>query len=433
MSTRLSRGGRLIDRTKPLDFTFNGKRLRGFQGDTLASALLANGQMLLGRSFKYHRPRGRRRLGRRRAERAGEPRHRRPARARTSAPPRPSFSPAPSTTSQNHWPSLEYDIGALNSLAARFLPGGFYYKTFMHPARRLEARVRAGDPPVRRPRQARRRSLTPTATRWPMASATCWWSAAASPGCRRRSPPAATGARVILLEQTPHWGGRAPVDGEVIDGQPAEDWVKNAVETLENDAECPDYAPARWSPASTITAMSSPKSGWPTIPPATGGRRNGCGGSAPRRIVAATGALERPLAFAGNDIPGVMLASAVRDYVVNWAVSPGDRTVIVTNNDDAYRTAIALHRGRACRALHRRRPRHGRRPAAANRRARSGIRVETGKAISRGHGAQEGHPRGALHAGGRGRGAGRDRLRRRRHVGRLVARRPPVVAIAAAS
>ncbi len=132
MTTRLSSGGRLIDRTTALDFTFNGRRMRGYHGDTLASALLANGQTLVGRSFKYHRPRG----------------------IVTSGPEEPNalmnlgtagrFEPNQRATttslfdglvaqSQNHWPSLDYDIGVLNNFAARFLPAGFYYKTFIHP------------------------------------------------------------------------------------------------------------------------------------------------------------------------------------------------------------------------------------------------------------------------------------------------------------
>jgi sarcosine oxidase subunit alpha len=132
MSTRLATGGRLIDRSQPMNFRFNGKRFKGFAGDTLASALLANGQVLVGRSYKYHRARG----------------------IVASGPEEPNalvglgqdgtFEPNQRTTttelfdglystSQNHWPSLEFDVGAANKLMSRFFPAGFYYKTFMFP------------------------------------------------------------------------------------------------------------------------------------------------------------------------------------------------------------------------------------------------------------------------------------------------------------
>ena len=132
MSTRLASGGRLIDRAKPLNFTFNGRPMAGYAGDTLASALLGADQMLVGRSFKYHRPRGIIASG------AEEPN------ALVGLGQGGKFEPNQRTTttelfegavtaSQNHWPSLEFDIGAINNTFGRFLPGGFYYKTFMFP------------------------------------------------------------------------------------------------------------------------------------------------------------------------------------------------------------------------------------------------------------------------------------------------------------
>ncbi|TMV37628.1 sarcosine oxidase subunit alpha family protein, partial [Thioclava sp. BHET1] len=128
MSTRLSRGGRLIDRSKAQDFSFNGLRMRGFAGDTLASALLANNQMMLGRSFKYHRPRGVVGSG---AEEPnalmnlGQGRRFEPNQRATTT----ELFDGASFGSQNHWPSLDFDIGVLNNYVSRFLPAGFYYKT----------------------------------------------------------------------------------------------------------------------------------------------------------------------------------------------------------------------------------------------------------------------------------------------------------------
>ncbi|MGR3491230.1 MAG: 2Fe-2S iron-sulfur cluster-binding protein, partial [Shimia sp.] len=132
MSTRLRQGGRLIDRGTTQSFTFNGQRMRGYVGDTLASALLANDQMLMGRSFKYHRPRGVVGSG------SEEPnalmnlgsgnRFEPNARATTT-----ELFDGLEARSQNHWPSLDFDIGAVNNLASKVLSAGFYYKMFIHP------------------------------------------------------------------------------------------------------------------------------------------------------------------------------------------------------------------------------------------------------------------------------------------------------------
>ena len=132
MSMRLKTGGRLVNRASQVEFNFNGKRLLGHEGDTLASALLANDQMLVGRSFKYHRPRGIVASG---AEEPnalmnmGEGAKFEPNQRATTT----ELFEGLSVGSQNHWPSLEYDIGAVNGLFARFLSAGFYYKMFIHP------------------------------------------------------------------------------------------------------------------------------------------------------------------------------------------------------------------------------------------------------------------------------------------------------------
>ena len=132
MSTRLSNGGRLINRSKSIEFSFDGKRLNGYEGDTLASALLANNQTLVGRSFKYHRPRGIVACG------PEEPN------ALVGLGKGSKFEPNQRATttelfeglhsnSQNAWPSLEFDIGGINRIMSRVFPAGFYYKTFIFP------------------------------------------------------------------------------------------------------------------------------------------------------------------------------------------------------------------------------------------------------------------------------------------------------------
>jgi sarcosine oxidase subunit alpha len=339
MSTRLATGGRLIDRSRPLNFSFDGRALRGYAGDTLASALLSADQMLIGRSFKYHRARGIVASG---AEEPnalvglGRDGRFEPDQRTTTT----ELFEGAETTSQNHWPSLDFDIGVLNNLAYRFLPGGFYYKTFMFPRfawkHLFEPVVRQSAGIGKAPRHA-------DADRYEQAYAFAELVVAGGgiAGLTAALAAGKAGKRVIVMEQTAHWGGRAPVDGIVIDGKPAADWVNEAVATL---AAMPNVTLRRRCTVSGlydhgyVLALEAVADHLP-------------GADLPRhrlwriraaQTIAATGAIERPLAFAGNDIPGVMLASAVRDYVVNFAVSPGDRTVIVTNNDDAYRTALAL-------------------------------------------------------------------------------------------
>jgi sarcosine oxidase subunit alpha len=343
MSTRLQTGGRLIDRSRKVKFRFNGKVFSGHPGDTLASALLANGQRIMGRSFKYHRPRGPVASG------SEEPnalvnlgrgaRHEPNQRATTT-----ELFDGLEATSQNHWPSLEWDIGEVNAALSRFLPAGFYYKTFIHPRpfwkhvfepfiRQSAGLGKAPDP----------KHTDPDRYEHFYAHVDVVIAGGGIAGLQAALEAGRAGAKVILAEQAPHWGGRAPVDGVEIDGRPAEEWIAATVaelETMDNVALRLRTMVAGVYDHGYVLAYERVSDHAPD----TDAPRHRLWKIRTAQVISATGAIERPLSFAGNDKPGVMLASAVRDYLVNWGVSPGDRTVVVTNNDDAYRTAIAIRK-----------------------------------------------------------------------------------------
>ncbi len=339
MSTRLANNGRLIDRSKPVEFSFNGKRLRGYEGDTLASALFANDQMMVGRSFKYHRPRGVVASG------AEEPN------ALVNMGEGDRFEPNQRATTQeifdgltampqNVWPSLDFDIGVVNQLVARWLPAGFYYKTFIHP-RPFWKHVY--EPFIRQSAGLGQVPKEVDADTYEHFYFYCDVVVAGGgiAGLAAALKAGKEGKRVLLLEQTAAWGGRAVVDGVEIDGKSAEEWVAETVAAL----EAMDNVTLRTRNMVSGVYDHGYVLGYERLTDHLAvktGPRHRLWRIRTKQIITATGAIERPISFAGNDIPGVLLASAVRDYVVNWGVSVGDRTVVVTNNDDAYRTAIAI-------------------------------------------------------------------------------------------
>ena len=379
MSTRLSRGGRLLNRDRQIGFTFNGKHLHGVEGDTLASALLANDQMMIGRSFKYHRPRGVVASG------AEEPN------ALFNMGKGARFEPNQRATttelfdgleaeSQNHWPSLEFDIGAVNNKLARFLPAGFYYKTFISPRPFWKhiyepfIRQSAGLGRVPKDRdQDRYEHFYAFFDVVVIGGGIAGLTAARAAG--------AAGAKVLVMEQTPHWGGRAPVDGGDVAGEPVDKFVDDSLSALaamENVTLRNRMMGVGVYDHGYVLGYEQVRDHTPGVP----GPRHRLWRIRAGQIVTATGAIERPLSFAGNDVPGVMLASAVRDYAVNFGVSVGDRTVVVANNDDAYRTAITLKNlGLEVPAILDARASGG--GALADEARALGIRVETGKGVAK--------------------------------------------------
>ncbi|WP_438956414.1 sarcosine oxidase subunit alpha family protein [Cognatiyoonia sp.] len=378
MSTRLQSGGRLLNKSKPVFFTFNGKKLRGYEGDTLASALLANDQMLVGRSFKYHRPRGVVASG------AEEPNglvnlgrggQFEPNQRVTTQ----ELFDGLEATSQNHFPSLEFDVGAINAHLSRFLPAGFYYKMFIHPRPFWKY---VYEPFIRKSAGLGKAPKDRDADTYEHfhAHVDVLIVGGGISGLSAALAAGRLGAQVLVIEQTANWGGRAMVDEPEIDNMRASAWAAQTCQEL--DAMSNVQRRSRMMGSGIYDhgyAMAYERLG---DHGAHEGPRHRLWKIRAKQIITATGSIERPLSFAANDLPGVLLASAVRDYVVNHGVSVGDRTVVVTNNDDAYRTAIALKEAglEVPAILDARTEAKGELPNAAR---DLGIRVETGKGIAK--------------------------------------------------
>jgi sarcosine oxidase subunit alpha len=380
MSTRLANQGRLIDRSKKVTFTFNGTSMQGYEGDTLASALLANDQMMMGRSFKYHRPRGVVASG------AEEPnalvglgqgsRFEPNQRATTT-----ELFNGLTSVSQNHWPNLEFDIGSVNTYLSRFLPAGFYYKMFIHPKpfwkHVYEPFIRQSAGLGKAPDKETKDADTYEHF---YAFTDVLVIGGGVAGLQAAKAAALSGAKVLLIEQSAHWGGRAPVDGGAINDEPVDKFVEQLVSELETmnnvtmRARCMGAGVYDHGYVLGYERLNDHK-------PGIQGPRHRLWRIRAKQVVTATGAIERPLSFAGNDVPGVMLASAMRDYAVNWGVAPGERVIVATNNDDAYRTAIILKQA-GVDVLRVVDARAAAGPLAEEAR-QLGIRVDPGKAIAK--------------------------------------------------
>ncbi|MCL4105212.1 UNVERIFIED_CONTAM: hypothetical protein GTU68_055343 [Idotea baltica] len=335
--------------------------------------------MLVGRSFKYHRPRGIVASG---AEEPnglvnlGDDARLEPNQRATVT----ELFEGLVAKSQNHWPSLEFDVGAINSKLARFLPAGFYYKTFLFPRPFWKhvyepiIRQSAGLGKAPKDRDADRYEHL-----YDFVDVLIIGGGVA--GLMAAKAAATSGARVLLVEQTAHWGGRAPVDGGEIDGQTPEAWIETALSDLQKMPNVMIRTRTMGAGVYDHGYVLAYERVGDTAPGADVPRHRLWRIRA-KQIITATGAIERPLSFAGNDVPGVMLASASRDYLVNFGVSVGDRTVVVTNNDDAYRTAIAIKEAGldVPVILDARANADGPLPQAAR---AMGIRVETGKGIAK--------------------------------------------------
>jgi len=332
----------LVDRNKPLSFRFNGRRLTGFEGDTLASALLANGVHFVGRSFKYHRPRGVLSAGHeepnalvRIVPDGGEPN----VRATTL-----ELYDGLEATSQNAWPSLRVDARAAFDAAARFLPAGFYYKTFMWPDWSWF------EGPIRRTAGL---GVAPDGAGEPWhthryAHCDLLIAGGGPAGLAAALAAAESGARVMLCEQDAQLGGSLLWQGGRIEGEGAADFAAGCVdklkalgvEVLTRTQVSGAYEHGFYTAVQRLNAPPAPAAAAADRPPAQRLWKIRA-----RAMLVATGAIERPLVFPNNDRPGVMLARAAEEYLFRYGVRVGSRAVLAVNNDAGLRTALRLHDG----------------------------------------------------------------------------------------
>ena len=330
-----------IRRDRTVSFTFDRKQYRGYEGDTLASALLAAGVTLVGRSFKYHRPRGILSAGSEEPNALVELRSGARREPNTRATTVELFEGL-AACSQNAWPSLAFDLGAINSRLSRLLVAGFYYKTFMWPAAWWE---KLYEPAIRRAAGLGRASGEADPDEYETVYAFCdvLVIGGGPAGLAAALVAGRSGARVVLCDEDFLLGGRLNGERHEIDGEPAQDWARRAQAELRSLPEVrllPRTTVFGAYDGSTFGAIERVADHLPA-PPAHQPRQRYWKIVA-RSAVLAAGAQERSIVFGDNDRPGVMLASAVRTYVNRFRVTPGRRAGLFTTGDDGWKTALDL-------------------------------------------------------------------------------------------
>ena len=328
-----------INRDKKISFTFNGKKYFGYEGDTLASALLANGIHLVGRSFKYHRPRGFFGAG------VDEPNAKVQLYKGAKTEPNANATEVELVEgliakSQNCWPSVSFDFGEINNLFQKFFPAGFYYKTFMWPK---SFWYKVYEPIIRKAAGLGVAPLKPDPDRYEHKYEYCDVLIAGSgpSGLASALAAAKNGARVILAEDKSRFGGSLLVDEVTIGNKKGKEWADEAISQLKsmpnvivkNRSQVFGYYDHNMMVMFERTKdhIENPNKFTP---------RQKLWYIRAKEIVISTGSLERPLIFGNNDRPGILLSSAAKEYLKVYGVLVGRKPIIFTNNDSAYDTAI---------------------------------------------------------------------------------------------
>jgi len=341
---RLDGGGR-IDRARPITFTFDGKSYPAYAGDTLASALLANGVSIVSRSFKYHRPRGIVAAGSEEPNailQIGNGATTQPVLRATQV---ELFNGLSARTTKG-WPNVRFDLASLADVFSRLFRAGFYYKTFMYPAHAWETYEKF----IRHSAGLGTAPGQPDPDHYEHRNAHCdvLIAGAGPAGLMAALAAGRSGARVIIADEQNEFGGSLLAANELIADRPAMEWVAEVIAEL-------NLLPNVTSlPRSTVFGYFD-HNFLGVLERRTDHLGDHIQGEArqrewrvrARQVILAQGAFERPLVFSNNDRPGIMLASAVSTYIQRYAVCPGKRAVVFTNNDAAYQAALDLHRAGA--------------------------------------------------------------------------------------
>lgn len=339
---RIAGKGRLTP-AKTVAFTFDGKSYEGLEGDTLASALLANGVVLTARSFKYHRPRGTMTEG------SEEPNSLIGVR-RDTARQQPNVRATMqeiydgfNAVSQNRWPSLAFDIGSINSLLSPLFVAGFYYKTFMWPRVAWE---KIYEPNIR---AAAGLGLSPTesdpdhyANKFTYADVVIIGGGTA--GLTAALAAAKQGVSVVICDENAEFGGALLYENDVrIDGKSGYDWAQDALARLsemDNVTILPRTTAFGYY-AQNMIGLCERITDHLSVPDADSPRERLWQIRA-KKVIIAQGAIERHLVFANNDRPGIMMASAARSYLNKYGVVVGSKIGVYTGCDSAYAAAFDL-------------------------------------------------------------------------------------------
>nr|WP_256835420.1 sarcosine oxidase subunit alpha [Pseudomonas oleovorans] len=337
---RLAKGGR-IDRSQALSFTFNGQTYQGFAGDSLAAALLANGVDIVGRSFKYSRPRGIVAAGAEEPNAVLQIGSSEAAQIPNVRATQQALYSGLVASSTNGWPSVNTDLmGILGKVGGGMMPPGFYYKTFMYPQNlwmTYEKYIRKAAGLGRSPTE-----VDPDIYDQMNQHCDVLIVGAGPAGLAAALAAGRSGARVILADEQEEFGGSLLDTRETLDGKPAAEWVAQAIAELKTLPEVtllPRATVNGYHDHNFLTIHQRLTDHLGEVAP-MGQARQRMHRVRAKRVVLASGAHERPLVYANNDVPGNMLAGAVSTYVRRYGVAPGQELVLSTNNDYAYRVVL---------------------------------------------------------------------------------------------
>ncbi len=349
------KSSKIVDETYRISFKFNGKKYYGFKGDTLASALLANNVHLVARSFKYHRPRGIMTAGSEEPNAIVQLHNNSPRTEPNVRATEIEIYEGLEASSQNCWPSVNFDIGGINNLLSPFLPAGFYYKTFMWPSsfwEKYEYFIRKSAGLGKSPTKP-----DPDIYEHEYIHCDVLIIGAGISGIMAAKTSAKNGLKTLLVDENSYLGGSTIYQNSEyfkINNQTSGSWLEkeiNEIRKLKNLEIRTRTSVAAFHAYNFLLARESLTDHLP-IEQRKNKTRHRLLKIRAKKVITATGSIERPLIFNNNDRPGILLSSAIKKYADLFGVASGENIILLTNNDSAYETAISLsQKGIAVKAI----------------------------------------------------------------------------------